>query len=373
MEESQRAEIPFVPANAESRRSLSSCLPLLQGLLPAVGIFVSGALTLAHVRGLELPCGDKTGCELVADSPAAFVFGVPTAFLGFLVYATLIAAWFCGASRPEQRAWRTAGYVVSAAGSAVSFVLTGYSLVMVHASCDWCLASLLIFCGLFCCYAAAAYWDVTFGAIQDSLRIWQIVVGCAALAGFAGALLETLTRPLQAPAFNAVALGEVGLTDLEPMTAPCLGARHPRLTLVFFGDLQCNSCKHALPILADATTRRADCKLVYRHFPRKGHIYATEAAASAQQAKATVGFWNFVWKLYDQKEPLTLEHLRAVELWANLKPGKPSTAAQEIVEGDLALGRRLGLRTTPSIVIIEGQNKTVASFPVALAKLRTFR
>lgn len=106
--------------------------------LTIIGIVISAYLTWEHARGASPLClgGANGGCHTVALSPYAKIGGIPVAAVGLAGYVALLIA---ALSR---------GFLARAAGFAMALVAVGFSayltyleLNVIHAICQWCVAS----------------------------------------------------------------------------------------------------------------------------------------------------------------------------------------------------------------------------------------
>lgn len=104
-------------------------------LLSAGGAAIAAYLTAAHLAHVEVACATG-GCETVQTSRYSVVAGVPVAAIGLAGY--LVLAWT--ATRRGERA-RAAGFLAAVAGLAVAMVLLYVQAAILHAFCQWCLAS----------------------------------------------------------------------------------------------------------------------------------------------------------------------------------------------------------------------------------------
>jgi uncharacterized membrane protein len=123
-------------------------LPNWPVLVPAlVGMALTGYLTATSWLG-QTPayCTVGSSCDLVQTSRWGTFLGLPTAFWGFLGYATLAHIAF-RVRNPEWH-WKLAWFVAFS-GFAVSIYLTVISLYVVQAACFYCLASLGLMAVLF--------------------------------------------------------------------------------------------------------------------------------------------------------------------------------------------------------------------------------
>ena len=94
--------------------------------LAVIGMGLSGYLTYSAWTLKQLAgCTEGSACDIVLSSPWATLFGMPTAFWGFLTYALLAAiAW----NKRTEAQWKTA-WLVSLFGVLYSLYLTGVSLL----------------------------------------------------------------------------------------------------------------------------------------------------------------------------------------------------------------------------------------------------
>jgi len=122
---------------------------LLLAALSAAGLAIAAYLTwLKWTASTAAFCLSGGGCDIVQSSRYGTLLGVPTALWGALLYAIIggLALWGLDARR-----WTWAFYL-AAAGVGVSAYLTALSLLVIHATCAYCLASgalmLLILVGL---------------------------------------------------------------------------------------------------------------------------------------------------------------------------------------------------------------------------------
>jgi uncharacterized membrane protein len=123
--------------------------PLDYGLLglAGAGILLTAYLTLVAWLGTPPAfCGADSDCDLVQQSRWATLLGLPIAFWGLATYALLARLVWRLRTRPS--AWRMA-LTVAAVGAAVSWYLTAVSVLVIEATCAYCLASFAIANALF--------------------------------------------------------------------------------------------------------------------------------------------------------------------------------------------------------------------------------
>jgi uncharacterized membrane protein/glutaredoxin len=115
-------------------------------VLALAGALLTAYLTYSAWQGkLVAGCSVGDPCEVVLNSRWSTLFGMPTAFWGFLTYALLAAiAW----NKPSAAQWKFA-WVVTLFGLTYSLYLTAISFFVLNAACPYCLASLLLMSAIF--------------------------------------------------------------------------------------------------------------------------------------------------------------------------------------------------------------------------------
>lgn len=115
--------------------------------LAVAGIALTAYLVLLAWFGAQPAfCGADSDCDLVQQSRWATLLGMPIAFWGLLTYALLARLVWRLRARPS--AWRMA-LTVAGVGAAVSWYLTAVSVLVIEATCAYCLASFFIANALF--------------------------------------------------------------------------------------------------------------------------------------------------------------------------------------------------------------------------------
>jgi uncharacterized membrane protein/glutaredoxin len=106
--------------------------------LAAAGFAIAAYLTgLKWMGGNAAFCLSGSGCDVVQGSRYGSLLGVPTALWGVLLYVALGALAGLGLTAPR---WTWAFYL-AAAGVGFSIYLTAVSVLVIHATCAYCLAS----------------------------------------------------------------------------------------------------------------------------------------------------------------------------------------------------------------------------------------
>lgn len=149
--------------------------------------------------------------------------------------------------------------------------------------------------------------------------------------------------------------------SLDPPVASrdhAAGPAGARVTLVEYADFECPSCGVAHGVIQAAQRAFGDnLRLVFRHFPlRDSHPHALDAARAAEAAAEQGQFWPMHDRLFERQHALDpgdlVRHARKVGLdvvrWGRVMA---LASTEERVLGDLASGRRSGVRGTPTLFI----------------------
>lgn len=105
--------------------------------IAGLGVGVAGYLTYVHYGGLQPFCaGGGHGCERVQSSSYASLAGIPVAVLGLAGYVAITIALLA----PGERA-RLVAAALAVSGFGFSAYLTYLELFVIHAICQWCVAS----------------------------------------------------------------------------------------------------------------------------------------------------------------------------------------------------------------------------------------
>jgi protein-disulfide isomerase len=145
-----------------------------------------------------------------------------------------------------------------------------------------------------------------------------------------------------------------------------LGRDDAPVTVVEYSDFQCPYCRKMSPVVHETIKgpRGKEVRWVYKHFPLTSiHPWAEPAAVAAECARRVGGDAKF-WALHDhyfaEQEKFTAENHRdraiawakgagiSAARFASCLDGKE---ALERVRADLDEGRRLGISSTPTLVI----------------------
>lgn len=200
--------------------------------ISAVGVVLTSYLTITALSGESVRgCSAGNGCDVVLTSRWATTLGAPTAFWGLLAYASLAATAFLGRSRSQWRYAWSAAFV----GVAVSVYLTTVSVLVLNATCPYCLTSLTLM--------GAALALTTYQRPSDLSRsFWrQWLVRRAALA--AGVVLA-FHLAHRTPAASA-----------DSLFAEQLAEHLTRSGAKFYGASWCGHCQDQKTLFGTAASR----------------------------------------------------------------------------------------------------------------------
>jgi len=122
-------------------------LRVVLGALAVAGVGIGAYLTWTHFLGVAPVCISGSGdCEIVQSSRYATIFWVPVATLGVVAYAGLLLS---AVLRGEIGVYL--GLLISLVGTLFSAYLTYLEVFVIHALCQWCLASAAVMVGALVC------------------------------------------------------------------------------------------------------------------------------------------------------------------------------------------------------------------------------
>jgi uncharacterized membrane protein len=115
-------------------------------VLSALGILVSGYLSVKRFTGGSLACSRWAQCDVVNTSVYAKIYGVPVAFIGLAGYLVLL-----GLAVAALQTWGSAhrrllaiSFVLALGGFGFSAYLTYLELYVIEALCNWCVTSAVL-------------------------------------------------------------------------------------------------------------------------------------------------------------------------------------------------------------------------------------
>jgi protein-disulfide isomerase len=138
------------------------------------------------------------------------------------------------------------------------------------------------------------------------------------------------------------------------------GPRDALVTIVEFGDFECQFCARVEPTLRRLRERFGnDVRLVWKNAPIRSHPHAMPCAEAAMEVQAQLGdeaFWRFHDALFANPSALEREDLEryAADAGADMERFRASLdahARHDAILGDLRMAERLGVDGTPYFLI----------------------
>jgi uncharacterized membrane protein len=143
-------------APSTKEREGRTTLRVVVGVLAAAGLLISAYLTWVHFAQVAPVCvGGSGGCETVQSSRYATILGVPVSVVGVLGYVSLL---FSAMLRGEVGVYL--GFLIALVGTLFSFYLTYLEVFVIHAVCQWCVASAAVMVAALICATLQA-WRIT--------------------------------------------------------------------------------------------------------------------------------------------------------------------------------------------------------------------
>lgn len=309
---------------------------------------------MSSMVGTMLYCGGSTGCGKVLDDPWSHLGRVPISVIGLAMYLALLVTGL-GYSIRGKRAIASlkAGYVISCLGAGISLLLTGHSILTIRSLCFWCLASAATTFLIVLCHALIAGWC---GNVDRSRYLIPVTISLSLVClASLGVVYQSLV--LQLPTFDAVALAKVDAQVLiNAPASPQYGNPAASETLVFFGDLECESCRELLPQVLRYMDQQNSKHLVFRHLPLAIHDLSYRAAVLAQVAQGRGKFWEFTLMITgeDHLDSAVLGKVEHLIFGTNLPNAAETELAVSVVKQDSELAKSLGLKKTPTVFLVRG-------------------
>jgi protein-disulfide isomerase len=218
--------------------------------------------------------------------------------------------------------------------------------------------------------------------IVVSIGALTVAIGCASAPAHpkatppavAAVPAGAVTAPSPPPGAPLVPDGPPVERIAVPLGGAQRGPSTAKVTIVEFSDFQCPFCGRVIPTL-DQLLRDYpnDVRILFRHNPLPFHNRATLASEAALAAEMQGKFWEMHDKLFADQSDLerpALE-LHAVQLGLDLTAFRAALdrhAGKARLDEDLALGRQLGVRGTPTF-FINGRPVLGAQPPAAFKQI----
>jgi protein-disulfide isomerase len=181
--------------------------------------------------------------------------------------------------------------------------------------------------------------------------------------------------------FTNTELGQLPLTDAPAVGVndPSRGPKDARVTIIEYGDFQCEDCANVESVLGDVLEAYpTSVQLVWKDFPvTTVHFAAEQAALAARCAQEQNQFWEMHDFLLNHQDrfgaELFQEGARALALdETQYQQCQESGVRLELVQQSLFEGKALGVEGAPTFFINgrnEGQLSTLEEFQKILQPL----
>ena len=322
-------------------------------------------------------------CTQVYMSRYSTVYGVPVSVYAVIWFAGVLVLLAAGSIGPQALRESVPGYLfaLSTAGLAVVLYLGYISIAVLKAYCVLCLTSDAAVVGLFLVSGAATSFPMTTlprRAVTD-LRAWMtspIAVAVTVLF-FGGAVSAVAFFPREGAAVPEASQASTQDKSSEferwyaaqprvPIVVPNDGAK---VLIVDFSDFQCPYCRQAFaslkPIIAKYNAQQANTvRLVLKDYPLDSecninvqnggpHPSACEAAVAVRLARGHNREDAMEEWLFANQEGMTPDTVKkaAREVGQVTDFDAKYTSLLELVKGDIAFGKTLGVQATPTLFI----------------------
>lgn len=192
-------------------------------------------------------------------------------------------------------------------------------------------------------------------------RPWPILLSIGALTFIVFAFFLLRLKPVVPKTDDVADDGPVAGSLAEPTVTfvnPSRGPEDARVTLVTFGDFQCDACKQMAESL-DIVRRTypEDVRVVWKDMPNEAaHPLATPAAIAAHCADRQGKFWEYHDSLFDRQSYLSEDELRnaGIEVGLDMNAFARCYDAADtlaVVRKDYEEGLALGILATPTVFV----------------------
>jgi uncharacterized membrane protein/protein-disulfide isomerase len=357
-----------------------------------VGLAASTAAAYTHYHLLYDPTyksfcdvSARVSCTQVYLSPYSTVFGIPVAIFGGLwfVVASLLAVVGLRARDTVRESAPGYLFVLSTMALAVVLYLGYMSFVRLKMYCPLCLTTYAAVIGLFIVSGAATTFPMTTLPRRASrdLRVFfgSPVAVALAVVVFAAAVMTLVLFPREPVAMAAApdpaaALTQDQRSEIErfmasaPRVPLIISAEGAKVLIVKFNDFQCPACGQSYlqykPILAKyEASNPGAVKMVLKDYPLNPqcnpnvqvmlHPAACEAAVAVRLARQHNKESEMEDWLYTHQPQMTPPSVRqaARDVGGVTDFDAKFDSTMTLVKGDIALGKQLGIRGTPTFFV----------------------
>jgi uncharacterized membrane protein/protein-disulfide isomerase len=368
---------------------------MLAAVCALVGLAAMLAAVYVHYRLLFDPAyasacdiSATVSCTQVYLSQYSTVYGVPVSVYAAIWFAGALLLLLAGVAGPQRLRENVPGYLFAMSTAALAVVLyLGYvSFVVLKTYCVLCLTTDAAVIGLFLVSGAATSFPMTTlprRAVTD-IRAWvsSPLAIAVTMLFFGGAVSAVAFFPREGSAAAGAAPAQAGQGPTQdqrseferwyaaqprvPLIVPAEGAK---VLIVDFSDFQCPYCRQAFvalkPLIAKYNAQAAGTvRLVLKDYPLDSecnvnvqnggpHPAACEAAVAVRLAKVKNREDAMEEWLFSNQPAMTPDSVRQAARDVGQVTDFEAKYAPtlELIKGDIAFGKSLGVQATPTIFI----------------------
>lgn len=170
------------------------------------------------------------------------------------------------------------------------------------------------------------------------------------------------------PTLNVADLNNRWPEIVAHAAAPARGLANAPFTMAEFGDFQCPHCGTVRPVIESILRRNpAQVNLIFLHMTWPQHEFAVPAAQASLAAAAEGKFWPMYDQLYTHQDDLQPGFYSdyAAKIGLDKARFKQAVNAPELrrkVEGSTEFAQKLGLQSTPTILLRDNARGTVTVY-----------
>jgi protein-disulfide isomerase len=194
-----------------------------------------------------------------------------------------------------------------------------------------------------------------------SERVERAVTGLLVLAAgyFAIASVRSQFKGRVSPAVAEADKPPERLQDWDALVAAgvLLEDSSAEVRVLVLSDLECPYCRQFHSRIRNLQRSETDVALIFVHYPLDRHRFARPAARALECSGEEGRFSDFLDRVYEYQDSLGFKTLTAFAMDAGVRDTArfnrcvADTVEVERIERGLALGKKIGLRGTPTVVV----------------------
>lgn len=290
-------------------------------------------------------------------------FNIPVAAIGLVGYLLLVGLAIARPllGKPKWRMLTNLSFIGTLFGFLASVYFMYTAVAVIHATCQWCVASAVIMTASL--IATGWLWSCEVPDAEPSKTDSILAMGSAILAiGSAGAVSMILEAASDVP---KPTIGSLGEAEILPVAAKVRGDANAPVTILEFADFNCGGCRFAAPEMEKLYKEGAGkIRWAFRNYPLvslKGHETSMHAATISELAATKGLFWKFFDMAFAEENTERMKSVGGVKQIAmeagldikevNESLTRTSTSAKAVTT-DLDMALRLNVKQTPTFLIL---------------------